>query len=304
MESERTEEYLEAIYKRQGKETPVSTSSLAADLGVSQPAVTDMLRTLENKGLIDYKASRGAALTSSGEERALAVIRRHRLWERFLTDVLGMKWDKVHEEACRLEHATSPDMEKGLSSILGDIDTCPHGHSIPDEKGNIKPEKTTSISEFRPLQKVRIVAIDNEDPKLLRGIEKLGLRPGAVVTVLKRNKDGSLDVEFQEAKIAIDNATASVLTAEPATEISLPKEVAEIALGELRPGESAVIKTCGGGRGSLGRCLSLGFTPGSVIKMVENHHRGPVLVTLHDTEVAIGRQLAEKISVVRKEAAR
>ena len=96
MESERTEEYLEAIYKRLRKETPVSTSSLAVDLGVSQPAVTDMLRHLEDKGLIDYKTSKGAVLTQSGEERALAVIRRHRLWERFLTDVLGMKWDKVH----------------------------------------------------------------------------------------------------------------------------------------------------------------------------------------------------------------
>jgi DtxR family Mn-dependent transcriptional regulator len=302
METERTEEYLEAIYKRQLKETPVSTSSLAVDLGVSRPAVTDMLRTLENKGLIDYKTSKGAALTRSGEERALAVIRRHRLWERFLTDVLGMKWDKVHEEACRLEHATSPDIEKGLSGILGDIDTCPHGHSIPDEKGNIKPEKTTLISEFRPLQKVRILAVDNEDPRLLRRIEKLGLRPGAVVTVLKRNKDGLLDIEFQKEKIALDNVTASVLTAEPVIETVLPMEEAEIDLGELPPGESAMIKTCGGGRGSLGRCLSLGFTPGSVIKMVENYRRGPVLVKVHDTEVAIGRQLAEKILVVRKEA--
>jgi len=303
MESERTEEYVEAIYKRQSKENPVSTSSLAADLGVSQPAVTDMLRTLENKGLIDYKVSRGAALTRSGEQRALAVIRRHRLWERFLTDVLGMKWDKVHEEACRLEHATSPDIEKGLSSLLGGIDTCPHGHSIPDEKGNIKPEKTTPISKFHSLQKVRILAVDNEDPRLLREIEKLGLRPGAVVTVLKKNKDGSLEVEFQKEKIALDNITASVLTAEPATEMLLPTQEAEIALGELPHGESAVIKACGGGRRSLGRCLSLGFTPGSVIKMVENYHRGPVLVKVHDTEVAIGRQLAEKISVVRKEAA-
>jgi DtxR family Mn-dependent transcriptional regulator len=303
MKSERTEEYLEAIYKRLGKETPVSTSSLASDLGVSQPAVTDMLRTLENKGLIEYKVSRGATLTHSGEERALAVIRRHRLWERFLTDILGMKWDKVHEEACRLEHATSPDIEKGLSSILGDVDTCPHGHSIPDEDGNIKPEKTTSISEFRPLQKVRILAIDNEDPRLLRVLEQLGLRPGIVVTLLKKNRDGSLDIEFQKGKIALDYTTASALTAEPVTETLLPIDEAEIDMGELLPGESAVIKTCGGGRGSLGRCLSLGFTPGSIIKMVENYRRGPVLVKIHDTEVAIGRQLAEKISVVRNKAA-
>ncbi|MBN1691146.1 MAG: metal-dependent transcriptional regulator [Dehalococcoidia bacterium] len=214
MESERIEEYLEAIYKRQGRETPVSTSSLAADLGVSQPAVTDMLRTLENKGLIDYKSRRGAALTRLGERSALAVIRRHRLWERFLTDVLGMKWDKVHKEACRLEHATSPDIEKELSSILRGIDTCPHGHFIPDKNGNIKPEKTTLLSDFRPPRKVRILAIDNEDPKLLRKVEKLGLRPGAVVSVLKKNKDGSLDIEFQNAKFTLDNATSSVLTAE------------------------------------------------------------------------------------------
>ncbi|MBN1691147.1 MAG: ferrous iron transport protein A [Dehalococcoidia bacterium] len=81
-----------------------------------------------------------------------------------------------------------------------------------------------------------------------------------------------------------------------------PNQEILIALGELPPGEIAVIKTCGGGRGSMGRCLSLGFTPGSVIKMLENYRRGPVLVRVHDTEVAIGRQLAEKIIVIRKGA--
>ncbi len=302
MESERTEEYLEAIYKRLRKETPVSTSSLAVDLGVSQPAVTDMLRHLEDKGLIDYKTSKGAVLTQSGEERALAVIRRHRLWERFLTDVLGMKWDKVHEEACRLEHATSPDIEKGLSNILGDVDTCPHGHAIPDESGKIKLEKSTVLSEYHPHQKVRILAVDNEDSKILRGIEKQGLKPGAIVTILKRNKDGSLEIEHDKEKLALSEATASVLTAEPAV-LGVPaQEEEEIPLGKLAQGESAVIRCYAGGRGSMGRCLSLGFTPGSSIKMIENYNRGPVLVRVHDTEVAIGRQLAEKISVVRKEA--
>lgn len=301
MESERIEEYLEAIYKRQGRETPVSTSYLAADLGVSQPAVTDMLRTLENKGLIDYKSRMGASLTRSGEERALAVVRRHRLWERFLTDVLGMKWDKVHKEACRLEHATSPDIEKGLSTILGNVDTCPHGHAIPDEKGNIKQVKNTPLSAFRPPVKVRILSIDYEDPKLLRAMEKMRLLPGAIISVIKKNRDGSLDIEFQNTKLTLDNVTASFLTAEQVPVISLATDECEISLGELQSGESAVIKNFGGGRGSLGRCLSLGFTPGSIIKMVENYRRGPVLVRVHDTEVAIGRQLAEKISVVRKE---
>jgi DtxR family Mn-dependent transcriptional regulator len=300
MESERTQEYLEAIYKRQRKESPVSTSSLAVDLGVSQPAVTDMLRHLEGKGLIDYKTSKGAVLTQSGEERALSVIRRHRLWERFLTDVLGMKWDKVHEEACRLEHATSPDMEKGLSDILGDVDTCPHGHAIPDEKGKIKQEKSTFLADFHPHQVVKILAVDNEDPKILRAIEKQGLKPGAIVTILKRNKNGSLEIEHDKETMTLPEATATVLTAERAVLETPAAAEEEIPLGKLAQGESAVIKCYGGGRDSMGRCLSLGFTPGSAIKMVENYNRGPVLVKVHDTEVAIGRQLAEKISVVRK----
>ena len=232
METERTEEYLEAIYKRQLKETPVMTSTLASDLGVSQPAVTDMLRTLEGKGLIIYKASRGAKLTRTGEEIALAVIRRHRLWERFLTDVLGMHMDKVHEEACRLEHATSPDVEKGLMKLLGDIDTCPHGHSIPDANGKIKPEKTTPISQFRPSKEVRILTIDNEDSALLRSIEKLGLRPGTVVKVLKRNKDGSLEVEFNGEKAALDSGIAAILMAEPAPQATSTEEEAEMLLHE------------------------------------------------------------------------
>jgi len=303
MESERTEEYLEAIYKRQGRETPVSTSSLASDLGVSQPAVTDMLRTLESKGLIDYKTNRGAVLTRAGEEGAIAVIRRHRLWERFLTDVLGMKWDKVHDEACRLEHATSPDMEKGLSRVLGNVDTCPHGHSIPDESGNIETKKTTPISQFRSHQKVRILAVDDEKPRLLRDIERLGLQPGVIVTILKRNNDGSLDIEHDRGKISLSKETAAILRAEAAPSDRLPPKEVELPLSKLLPGESAVIKTYGGGRGSMGRCLSLGFTPGSAIKMMENYHRGPVLVKIHDTAVAVGRQLADKISVVRKEAA-
>ena len=123
MKSERTEEYLEAIYKQQSKRAPVSTSSLASDLGVSLPAVTDMLRTLESKGLVDYKTSKGAILTRSGEEGAIAVIRRHRLWERFLTDVLGMKWDKVHNEACAMEHSLSDEAERALCGTLAPPDS-------------------------------------------------------------------------------------------------------------------------------------------------------------------------------------
>lgn len=302
MESERTQEYLEAIYKRQDKETPVSTSSLARDLKVSQPAVTDMLGTLEKKGLIDYKTGKGTILTDTGRQRAIGVIRRHRLWERFLTDILGMRWDKVHDEACRLEHVSSPDIEEGLSSILGNIDTCPHGHSIPDKRGNIKPDDAIPLSKLRPAQKVRILTIDKEEPKLLRTVKKMGLEPQTDITILKKEKDGSVEIAIDNKKLWLDKELSAVLMAKPISDIeqAIPEE---IPLTRLVTGRSGIVKTYSGGRNMLGRCLSLGLTPGSIIKMLENYSGGPVLVKIHDTEIALGRGLAEKISVTPSEKA-
>ena len=303
MDSERTEEYLEAIYKEQSKEAPVSTSFLARKLKVSPPAVTDMLRNLESKGLIDYQSSKGATLTGLGTERALGVVRRHRLWERFLTDILGMKWDRVHEEACKLEHVASPEVEERLADILGDADTCPHGHSIPDKNGHVKDEKTIPLAGFQPLQKAYILAIGEEDPGILAEIEKLGLRPQVVVTILKKNDDGSLELEAGKARIRISSKLAAVLLAEPVANHEPDAVAEEISLNKLVAGQSGVLKSFTGGRGMLGRCLSLGFTPGSVIRMLENHNTGPVLVNIHDTKIALGRELAGKITITRNRMA-
>jgi DtxR family Mn-dependent transcriptional regulator len=302
MDSERTEEYLEAIYKEQSKGEPASTSFLARDLGVSQPAVSDMLKNLENKGLIDYQSSKGAILTDLGVERALGVIRRHRLWERFLTDVLGMKWDKVHDVACKLEHLDVPEVEERLAVILGDTNTCPHGHSIPDKEGNVKEEKTLPLTSFQPLQRVNIIAIDEGNPELLRDIEKKGLKPQVIVTIRKKNEDGSLELEVGNKKIRINEKLAAILLAEPVA-IRQPDAVKEeTPLSKLTAGHSGVLKEYTGERNLLGRCLSLGFTPGSVVKMLENFNSGPVLVKVHDTEIALGRDLAEHITVTRNEA--
>ena len=303
MDSERTEEYLEAIYKEQSKGEPASTSFLARDLGVSQPAVTDMLKNLESKGLIIYKSSQGATLTEPGVERALGVIRRHRLWERFLTDVLGMKWDKVHEVACKLEHLDVPEVEERLAVILGDTDTCPHGHAIPDNKGNIKQEKAVPLTRFQTLQRVNITAIDEGDSRLLAAIEKKGLKPQVIVTIRKKNGDGSLELEAGNRKIRINADLAMALLAEPAAAGQTDKVRDETTLSKLIAGHTGVLKEYTGERCLLGRCLSLGFTPGSVVKMLENFNSGPVLVKVHDTEIALGRDLADHITVTRNETA-
>jgi DtxR family transcriptional regulator, Mn-dependent transcriptional regulator len=301
MESERTQEYLEAIYKRQGKESPVSTSSLAEDLKVSQPAVTDMLKNLESRGLIKYGASKGAVLSKTGKEKAVSVVRRHRLWERFLTDILGMKWDRVHDEACKLEHAASKDVEDGLSRILGDVDTCPHGHVIPDSNGLVKIQNVQPLSEFKPLQKVCVVAVDDESTEFLKMVDKHGLRPKTLATITARHRDGSLEIEVNQKKITLSKEESSSLLARAVTGNESKPDIEEIPLCKLSRGHSGLLSSYKGGRGMLGRCLSLGFTPGSKVTMLENFNKGPLLVKIHNTEVALGRELAEKIMIDMQE---
>ncbi len=296
VDSERTEEYLEAIYKEQSKGQAVSTSLLAKNLGVSAPAVTDMLRHLELRGLIDHKPNEGVSLTNIGSGKALEVIRRHRLWERFLTDVLGMTWDTVHDEACKLEHIASAEVTERLARILGDADTCPHGQPIPDKDGNIKQEKTMPLIDFLPSQQACILAVDEEDAKILEEIEKLGLKPKVVVTILNKKADGSLELEAGKKKIRLSSKLAAVLLAEPITS-QLQGEVQEIPISKLAAGHSGVLTSYAGKQEQLGRCLSLGFTPGSVVEMLENYKGCPVLVKVHDTKVALGRELAEKMTV-------
>lgn len=299
MDSERVQEYLEAIHKRQKTETPVSTSSLAKDLGVTLPAVTDMLRRLESEGLIEYQANKGAILTAQGNEIAVSIVRRHRLWERFLTDILGVKWDRVHNEACRLEHATSPETEEKLASLLGNIDTCPHGHPIPDKNGNIKEQEVTPLSQSEPGQSVCIETVAEETPHLLRDIDKLGLKPKTVVTVEKKNSDGSIEVQAAGERRWLKKEVAAQLLVKPISEEGTAAEVEEITIANLATGESGVVKSYTGGRGMMGRCLSMGFTPGSLVKILKNFGSGPVLVKVHDTEVALGRGIAEKIIVTK-----
>jgi DtxR family transcriptional regulator, Mn-dependent transcriptional regulator len=299
MDSERTGEYLEAIYKQQQRKSPVSTSALADDLKVSLPAVTDMLRHLKEQELIDYKPNHGTTLTQEGEKKALGLIRRHRLWERFLTDVLGMKWDKVHDEACKLEHIESPELEKGLANILGSVNTCPHGQPIPDESGRIKEEKASPLSRARLNQNISVASIDREDPQLLKSIEKLGLKPGTMLKVAEKSAGGNLKVEMSGRLLDLNKEMTEIIMTHNIPKKADAARLQKLQLTDLETGQTGIVDTFIGKRGMLGRCLSLGFTPGSPIKMVENYHKGPVLVRIHDTAVAVGRGLAEKIMVVK-----
>ncbi len=178
----RIEEYLESIYKLQQEQYPVSTGRLAEHLKLSPPSVSEMIKKLAGKDLVQH-TEKGVCLTEEGKRIAKKVIRRHRLSERLLTDILGFKWDEVHDEACRLEHAISPEMEERIAESLGNPKTCPHGHPIPDKDGLFVKENVRPLSELKASEKGMVVSVFEEDPKMLQYLSSLGLIPKVCVRV-------------------------------------------------------------------------------------------------------------------------
>ena len=136
MSQRTTEEYLETIGALEERESPVSTSSIAQSMGLSLASVSEMLRRLSGKGLVEHTPYGGASLTDEGQQRFLRLTRRHRLWEVFLNRYLGISWEDVYHHACTLEHATSDLVEDKLAEFMDNPDVCPHGSPIPKRTSN------------------------------------------------------------------------------------------------------------------------------------------------------------------------
>jgi DtxR family Mn-dependent transcriptional regulator len=177
------ENYLKAIHHLGGDQRLVAPVEIAAELGVRAPSVTGMLKRLANAGWIEYEAGAGAKLSAEGLAAARRVIRRHRLVELFLTNVLGLDWSEVDTEAEALEHAISPRLEQALAAYLGEPLEDPHGHLIPMGDGTIPERKLCELSELRPGQSAVIREVRDDDPRRLRHWQAHGLIPGACVTV-------------------------------------------------------------------------------------------------------------------------
>jgi DtxR family Mn-dependent transcriptional regulator len=178
------DEYLEAIYVLNAEGETVVGSRLAEYLGVARPTVTQTMHKLTVSGLVENTDGREIRLTPRGKTKAEAIVRRHRLIERWLTDVLHLDWAQAHEEACRLEHAISPLVEERLAEHLGNPTTCPHGNVIPGL--GIKQSKGIPLSEVNApatVTVVRIVEQAEEDPELLRFLQSHGLVPDARIQV-------------------------------------------------------------------------------------------------------------------------
>lgn len=211
METPRTEEYLESLFKLQQDEEPVSISRLAKYLKLSAASASEMAKKLKAMNLVSTKGKK-IYLTKKGDEAAKNVVRRHRLLERFLTDVLGLPWDEVHEEACRLEHGLSPKVEEKLAAYLENPQVCPHGHPIPNNKGVFSRRPTVPLSILNAGQKGVISEVPEDDPEVLKYLERLGLKPDVEVTIDEvAPSDGPFLIKIGKSKHALGREVATLI---------------------------------------------------------------------------------------------
>jgi DtxR family Mn-dependent transcriptional regulator len=168
------EEYLQTMYWLEEAELPMTGANIARAMQVSAPTVHEMIGRLEADGYVTRADDKSLAFTDSGKEHAAQIVRRHRLIERFLTDVFDIPWDQVHEEAERLEHWMSPVVEERMLKAIGDAKTCPHGHPIFEGER----EQGVPLADVEEGADVRILRFENEAEDLLHYLMDAGLQPG------------------------------------------------------------------------------------------------------------------------------
>ncbi len=190
------EDYLKAIYDLAGRSGTASTNEVAARLGVAPASVTGMIRRLDAQGLLEYERYRGVRLSEAGRSVALRTIRRHRIIETYLTEVLGYAWDRVHDEAERLEHAASDELVARMAAALGNPTSDPHGAPIPTADGHVDERRHLSLAELAIGTRARMVRVSDKNPGLLRYLSEIDLTPGTEVQVLARAPfDGPLTLQ-------------------------------------------------------------------------------------------------------------
>jgi DtxR family Mn-dependent transcriptional regulator len=178
------ENYLKAIYKlSETSKEEIPTNAIAESLEVKAGSVTDMLKKLAEKGLIQYTKYTGVTLTAKGEETAIKIVRKHRLWEVFLVEKLGFTWDEVHPMAEELEHINFDVLTDRLDSFLGYPKFDPHGDPIPNREGKLQPSKSIRLSEVTVGKQVCMTGIENHTPSFLQYLDKLGLTLGSDILI-------------------------------------------------------------------------------------------------------------------------
>ena len=218
------EEYLQTLFWLYEAGLPMTGANVARAMQLSAPTVHEMVGRLERDGYITRAADKSISFTDSGRDEAEEIVSRHRLIERFLTDVLGIPWDEVHEEAERLEHAMSPRFEAYVRASVGDAKTCPHGHPIePGTRIDGVPLADVAVGA-----KVRVLRFENEAESLLHYLKKSGLEPGLEGT-LKSVDEEEVTVDFAGSESTVKRSVAETVSVQadpsPPPRTALPEQL-------------------------------------------------------------------------------
>lgn len=235
------EDYLKTIYElsqeRRGQQ-PVTTQAIAERLNVQPASVTNMIKKLAQLRLLEHTPYRGVELTPAGCKAALEVIRHHRLMELYLSEFLGLSWDKVHEEAERLEHVLSEELEERIAEKLGHPTTDPHGDPIPTREGVIHEPPLARLAELQTGERAVVRRVPDRDPALLRYLGEIGLVPDTpveVVQVLPFNGPVVVRVGAQDTLQYLGRELAAAVRVEP-----VPAGATPAAHDASRDGSSAL----------------------------------------------------------------
>jgi len=214
------QDYLKALYLLHGDQRQVPTGDLAQRLGISSPAVSEMVARLSTQGLIEHDRHRGQQLTREGRKLALELVRHHRLLEMFLVQVLGYGLDEVHEEAERLEHVISERMEARIFELLGRPELDPHGHAIPSLTGKVRPLSERPLSGCHHGERVIVQGVSDEDARRLRELERRGLLPGTRIEITKVSEyEGPIECLIKGRRVSVPLGLARAVFVERDTVI-------------------------------------------------------------------------------------
>lgn len=212
MNSNSVENYLKAILSlTKDNSKGVNTNSIATKLNTKASSVTDMLKKLDEKELVNYKKYQGVLLTKKGKDIALNILRKHRLWEVFLVEKLKFKWDEVHDMAEQLEHIQAPELTKRLDNFLGNPKFDPHGDPIPDSSGNITDQRETLLlSELSNKEEAIIVGVRDSSADFLQYLEKQELTLGIRIKTLQTfDYDNSILLKRKESEVSISQQVSN-----------------------------------------------------------------------------------------------
>lgn len=217
------EDYLKAIYALGRGSVSVATNDIAQKLDLAPASVSGMVRRLAEQGLLTYERYRGVTLTNAGRRAALRTLRRHRVIEAYLSGALEYPWDRVHDEAERLEHAASDELVDRMAAALGEPATDPHGAPIPSREGDMDETEYLSLADLGAGYGARVVRVSDDDPEMLRYLGELEIMPGAeVVVISKAPYEGPINLRVAGTLLSIGPTLASQVMVEPLSDVDAP----------------------------------------------------------------------------------